>query len=59
MNRKLTSVFFAFFVMALLSSTQIGAQDKAARDRLFAAHADFYSEPIAANEGVLVTRLAV
>jgi hypothetical protein len=43
MNRKLTCVFVAFFVMAFLCSTQIGAQDKAARDRLFAAHAQYYT----------------
>jgi hypothetical protein len=43
MNRKLSYVFFAFFVMAFLCGTQIGAQDKAARDRLFAAHAQYYT----------------
>ena len=43
MNRNLSYVLFAFFVMAFLCGTQIGAQDKAARDRLFAAHAQYYT----------------
>ena len=36
----------------------VAVPSRTAASRLFAAHADFYSEPIAALEGVLVTRLA-
>jgi hypothetical protein len=43
MNRKLTYMCFAFFVISCLCSTPIRAQDKAARDRLFAAHAQYYT----------------
>ena len=38
MNRKLTYMYFAFILLCLCD-TQIRAQDKAVRDRLFAAHA--------------------
>jgi len=43
MNRKLTCIYFAFFIIPCLCSTQIHAQDKAARERLFAAHAQYYT----------------
>jgi hypothetical protein len=43
MNCKLTYMYFAFFIIPCLCSTQIHAQDKAARDRLFAAHAQYYT----------------
>ena len=43
MNRKLTNIYFAFFIIPCLCGTQIYAQDKAARDRLFAAHAQYYT----------------
>jgi len=43
MNRKFTNMYFALFIIPCLCSTQIHAQDKAARDRLFAAHAQYYT----------------
>lgn len=43
MNRKLTYIYLAFLVIPCLCSSQISAQDKAARDRLFAAHAQYYT----------------
>jgi hypothetical protein len=43
MSRKSTYVFFAFLVVPFLCSTEIRAQDKAARDRLFVAHAQYYT----------------
>src|ERR1700720_1909995 len=43
MNRKLTYIYFAFFIIPCLCSAPIHAQDKAARDRLFAAHAQYYT----------------
>jgi hypothetical protein len=43
MNRKVAYMYLAIFVIPCLCSTQIRAQDKAARDRLFAAHAQYYT----------------
>lgn len=40
MNRK---VIYALLVIPFLCGTQMGAQDKSARDRLFAAHALYYT----------------
>lgn len=40
MNRK---VIYALFIILFLLSAQVGAQDKTARDRLFAAHALYYT----------------
>jgi hypothetical protein len=46
MNRKATFMSFAIFVIPGLCSTQIRAQDKSARDRLFAAHAQYYTPTV-------------
>jgi hypothetical protein len=43
MKRKMAYMYFAFFVLPCLFGTQIRAQDKTARDRLFAAHAQYYT----------------
>jgi hypothetical protein len=43
MKRKMAYMYFAFFVLHCLFGTQIRAQDKTARDRLFAAHAQYYT----------------
>jgi len=44
MNRKVTYIYFAVATIALcICSTPARAQEKSPRDRLFAAHAQYYT----------------